>query len=138
VNHECIDTNVLIRFLVETPETINFRFQSVFQFFARLENGDISAQLPDVVLFQSFFVLTSHYKVPERIAAEKLEQVVQFKGILMSEKQIAIGCLRILQKENVDIVDAWILAFSSAKGLAGVYSFDADFPKRGLPLLRIG
>jgi predicted nucleic acid-binding protein len=135
MGHECIDTNVIIRLLVETPETINPRFKGVFRFFERLENGHLTAYLPEIVLFQSYFVLTSYYGVPQREAAEKLEQLVRFKGVTMSEKQVSTECLRIVQKEKIDIVDAWILAYSSAKGLSGVYSFDADFPRQGLKLL---
>jgi predicted nucleic-acid-binding protein len=137
MSHECIDTNVIVRLLVERPETINLRFKGVFSFFAKLEKGVVSVHLPDIVLFQSFFVLTSYYGVPQGEAAEKLEQVVRLKGISMAEKSIAMECLRILQKEKIEIVDAWILSYSAAKGLAGVYSFDADFTRQGLKQLTV-
>jgi predicted nucleic acid-binding protein len=135
MGHECIDTNVIVRLLVETPETIHPRFKGVFRFFECLEKGAATAYLPEIVLFQSYFVLTSYYNVPQKEAAEKLEQIVRLKGISMGEKQVSTECLRILQKEKIDIVDAWILAYSAAKGLAGVYSFDADFSRQGLKLL---
>jgi hypothetical protein len=61
MSFECIDTNVLIRYLVDTPETAAPRFQGVFPFFIALECGEINVFLPDLVLFQAFFVLTSYY-----------------------------------------------------------------------------
>jgi predicted nucleic acid-binding protein len=43
----------------------------------------------------------------------------------------------IVKHENIDIVDAWILAYSSAKGITGIYSFDKDLSRLGLKLLKV-
>jgi len=137
VNHECIDTNVIVRFLVETPESIPAPFKGVFPFFAKIEEGSKTVHLPEVVLFQAYFVLTSYYEVPSALAAEKLEQVIRFKGISMPDKRIAGECLGIVKHENVDIVDAWILAYSAARGITGSYSLDKDLSRLGLKLLKV-
>jgi predicted nucleic-acid-binding protein len=137
MNYSCIDTNVIVRYLVETPQTINPRFKGVYGFFEKLEVGALKAYLADIVLFQAYFVLTSYYEVPAAIAAEQLESLVQFRGIQMYDKHVVIECLQLLQPENIDIVDAYILAHSTSKGITGVYSFDNDFAARGLPLLKV-
>jgi predicted nucleic acid-binding protein len=137
VNHECLDTNVIVRFLVETPESIPAPFKGVFPFFAKIEEGSKTVHLPEIVLFQAYFVLTSYYEVPAPLAAEKLEQIVRFKGISLPEKHIAGECLRITKHENIDIVDAWILAYSTAKGISGTYSFDKDLSRLGLKLMKV-
>jgi predicted nucleic acid-binding protein len=137
MNIPCIDTNVIIRYLVENPQTINPRFKGVYGFFEKLELGTLKAYLADIVLFQAFFVLTSYYEVPTAVAAEKLQIAVQFRGIQMYDKHVATECLQILQSENIDIVDAYLLAYSRSKGITGVYSFDNDFAMRGLPLLKV-
>jgi predicted nucleic-acid-binding protein len=137
VIHECIDTNVIVRFLVETPESITPQFKGVFRFFQRIEEGVKTVHLPEIVLFQAFFVLTSYYGVPSPLAAEKLEQLIGFKGISLPAKPIAQECLKIVQRENIDIVDAWIIAYSTVKGVAGTYSFDKDLGRFGLKLLKV-
>jgi predicted nucleic acid-binding protein len=133
---ECIDTNVIIRFLIDTPATIDPGFKGVFHFFERIEEGTKTVHLPDIVLFQAFFVLTSYYNVPPSLAAEKLEQLVRLKGIAMPQKPVALECLRIVMRKKVDIVDAWIVAYSAANGISGAYSFDRDLTKFGLELLK--
>jgi hypothetical protein len=65
---------VLVRFLVETPESISPQFKGVFRFFERLEEGTKIVHLPEIVLFQTFFVLTSYYGVPS--LAEKTEYIL--------------------------------------------------------------
>ena len=61
---ELLDTNVIVRYLVETPESIAPKFRGVFPFFEGLAHAEKKAYLPPLVLFQTYFVLTSFYKVP--------------------------------------------------------------------------
>ncbi|NKB69705.1 MAG: PIN domain-containing protein [Candidatus Latescibacteria bacterium] len=135
---ELLDTNVIVRYLVETPESIPAKFRGVFPFFDDLAHGKQKAYLPPLVLFQTFFVLTSFYKVPTDETAEKLTALLSFKGISTAEKAILCACLRLLQESKLDLVDAYILAYSKAKGFKGVYSFDKDLQRAGLALLPIG
>lgn len=137
VKLECIDTNVIVRFLVETPASIEPKFRGVFAFFDKLESGATSAFLPDIVLLQAYFVLTSHYGVPRAAAAEKLEAITSLRGVHLTDRRIMAGCLHWLTKENIDIVDAWLLEHSRCHGIAGVYSFDRDLEQRGLELLPV-
>ena len=137
MKRKAVDTNVILRYLVEDPSTIDPRFGGVYSFFAKLEKGEIMAELVELVLFQSYFVLTSYYQVPRQEAAEKLERLVKFKGLCMPEKDVILACLKMLQTENLDIVDAYLLAWSKQYGLDSVYSFDNDLKKRGLKLQKV-
>ncbi len=132
-----LDTNVIVRYLTESPQNVDPQFEGVFSFFEKLEAGQLSVFLPDLVLFQTYFVLTSFYEVPRPEAADKLRRIVDFPGIRMLEKTVAVNCFRKLQKQNLDIVDAYLLAWSESRGVDGVYSFDSDLEKNGLELLRI-
>ena len=134
---ELLDTNVIVRYLVESTESIPAHFKGVFSFFEKVERGDIQVHLPALVLFQTFFVLTSYYEVPPAEAAEKLEDLLSFKGVSIPEKAIIRNCLRLLQERNLDLVDAYIVAHSRARGSKGVYSFDADLQACGLQLLPV-
>ena len=134
---ELLDTNVVVRYLVETPESIAPPMSGVFPFFDGLASGEKRAYLSPLVLFQSYFVLTSFYQVPSAEAAEKLALILSFRGIATAEKAILRACLHLLTETRLDLVDAYILAYSKAKGLKGVYSFDQDLHRAGLELLPI-
>ncbi|MDF7801881.1 hypothetical protein P4C99_20560 [Pontiellaceae bacterium B1224] len=69
MKHSLIDTNVIIRYLVEDPETIKPKFKGVYSFFEKVERGETKVLLPELVLFEAFFVLTSFYEVPTTKAA---------------------------------------------------------------------
>ena len=60
-----------------------------------------------------------------------------FKGVHVTDKTITTECFRLLMRDDIDIVDAWIISYSVAKGISGVYSFDKDLSKRGLRLEKV-
>jgi len=132
-----IDTNVIIRYLVENPEEIQEKFKGVFPFFQKVESGDIKIELTELVLFESFFVLNRLYKVPSKKAAKILAKLVQFKGVSLPNKKLIITCLTIIHDTNIDLVDAYLIALSKEKGIKGIYSFDKDMVKCGLEILKI-
>ena len=132
-----VDTNVIVRFFVEDPETSPEKFKGVFSFFKKVEMGDTPIELPDLVLFEVFYVLTKIYKEPREEVAEKLRDLVSFKGILMRDKSFMTLCLKILQSKNIGLVDAYLLAISEKKGVHEIYSYDTDLSKHGLKLVKI-
>ena len=132
-----IDTNVLVRFLVETPATVPEKFRGVFTFFPKVERGDLTVELPELVLFQAFFVLTSHYKVPTAQAAATLSELVRFRGIVMTDKTLILDCLHTLVRQHTDLVDAYLLALAKKRHVGEVYSFDRDLAKAGLTVLEV-
>ncbi len=132
-----IDTNVIIRFLVETPDTIQSKFSGVFSFFNKVETGEIKIELTEFVLFESFFVLSNHYKIPVKIVSETLSKLVSFKGINLPKKNVILICLQIIRERKIDLVDAYLIACSKDKGITGIYSFDSDLARNGLELLDV-
>ena len=132
-----VDTNVAIRYLVEDPKTIARSFRGVFAFFEKLERGERTALLTPLVLFQSYFVLTSYYEVPRMEAAAKLRDLLTFKGLRVPDKPVLRMCLDTLSERSVDLVDAYLAALCSSRQLKGVYSFDESLRKLGIELLSV-
>lgn len=129
-----IDTNIIIRFLTEEPENIAPRFRGIYEFFVKLEKKEIIVFLPDLVIFEAFFVLTSYYKINPKIVAGKLTELILLSGIEMGDKGLIISCFEVLKKKKVDLVDAYICALAKKRGDNTVYSFDKDIEKLGLGL----
>ena len=132
-----IDTNVIVRYFVEDPQKTPAKFKGVFSFFTKVETGETIVELPDLVVFEAFYVLTKIYKIAQQEVAEKLHVLVSFKGIVMHNKHFMLSCLQILQSKTISLVDAYILANSRKKGIHSVYSYDTDLSKHGLKLLEI-
>lgn len=132
-----LDTNVVIRYLVENPETTPSKFRGVFPFFEKLERGERRALLPPLVLFQSYFVLTRYYDVPRAEAASRLREILAFRGLTVPEKGVLRACLATLADRSVDLVDAYLAALCAGRQLKGVYSFDDDLRKLGIELLTV-
>lgn len=134
---EPIDTNVLVRFLVEAPDLVAPPFRGVFPFFEKLERGERRALLPPLVLFQVYFVLTSYYGVPRGEAAEKLRHLISFRGLTVPERPVLRRCLQIVAERSADLVAAYLAALCGARQQTGVFSFDDGLRKLGLELLPI-
>jgi predicted nucleic acid-binding protein len=132
-----LDTNVVLRYLMEDPEAIAPRFAGVLPFFEKLERGERSALLTPLVLFQCWFVLTSYYQVPGPEAASKLRALLAFRGLRVAEKPVMSACLDTLADGCGDAVDAYLAALCSHKGLAGAYSFDEGLARLGVALLPV-
>ena len=132
-----IDTNVIVRFLVEDPEKVDKKFSGVFTFFPKIERGEISVELPEIVLFETFFVLTKVYRVPTAEASSSLAQLIDFRGIVMIDKVTMKLCLSRIIHDNVSLVDAYLMALSERNAMKSIYSYDSDLRKRGLALAPI-
>ena len=132
-----VDTNVVLRYLVEDPESIGSPFQGVFDFFAKLENGERTALLTPLVLSQSYFVLTSYYDVPRPQAASKLRSLLSFKGLRVPERAVLKRCFGILTERSVDLVDAYLASLCVTRQLSGVYSYDEGLRAFGVVLLPV-
>lgn len=132
-----VDTNVVVRYLVGDPARIAREFRGVFPFFEKLERGERTALLTPLVVFQVYFVLTSYYEVPRAEAAEKLRDLLSFRGLSVPEKTVLRTCLQTLSERSVDLVDAYLAALCTSRQLRGVHSFDKDLRKLGIALLPV-
>lgn len=132
-----IDTNVIIRYLVEDPDTIPAKFKGVYPFFRKIEKGEVQTQLAELVLFECFFVLTRIYDIPQKQAASILQKLISMKGFILPDKKRMQNCFELLTHKTIDLVDAYLVTASNEKGLEGVFSWDKDLSKTGLKLLEI-
>ena len=96
-----VDTNVVIRYLVDDPASTAPGVRGVFPFFEKLERGEHVALLTPLVVFQSYFVLTSYYEVPAAEAATRLRDLLQFRGLRVPEKAILRRCLETLAERSL-------------------------------------
>lgn len=119
-----MDTNVVVRFLIGDN---NDKFKGVYQFFKTIEEGEITVELPLIVLFQTIFVLKSYYKVPKIRIVDAVTGLLQLKGLKIKQRRMIERMLKYWQENAVEIVDAYLIACLEKDPRNILYSYDTDF-----------
>jgi predicted nucleic-acid-binding protein len=121
-----LDTNVIVRFLIADPDE---KFRGVFGFFENIEQGKIKLEVKLIVLFQTIFVLKSYYKVPKDQISAAIAGLLRLKGLKIKEKKAVIRMLDVWKMNNIEIVDAYLIACLENDSQNILYSYDHDFDK---------
>jgi predicted nucleic-acid-binding protein len=116
------DTNAILRYLLSDHAA---QYAVACDFFEAVREGKRQALLLEGVLVECVHVLTKFYKVPRVEAAGELRALLQYKGVLNSDRQELLDALKRYADTKLDIVDCLLLARSMGKD-AEVFSFDAD------------
>jgi len=124
-----IDTNVIIRFLTGISDE---KFRGVYRFFKDLEDGKINVELKLIVLFQTIFVLKSYYQVPKFEIVRAVGRLLKLKGLKIREKKKIAQMMHIWDTNNIEIVDAYLIANLQKDSQNILYSYDTDFDKFGM------
>ena len=121
-----LDTNVIVRFLTGNTDE---KFKGVYDFFQDIEQGKISVELKLIVLFQTIFVLKSYYKVPKGKIVKAMKGLLKLKGLKIIEKKTVVSMMDIWDSNNIEIVDAYLIASLEKNSRSILYSYDTDFDK---------
>jgi predicted nucleic acid-binding protein len=119
-----IDTNVIIRFLTGDNEEF---FEKSINIFRDLERGKIEVELLPSILAEVYFVMIKVYRVNRVELIKDLKKIVTLKGV-KTDRGLLIETLNILEKRNIDFVDALICAKSKI-GNYKILSFDEDLKR---------
>jgi predicted nucleic-acid-binding protein len=118
-----VDTNLIIRFLVEDHK----QFASVAeQLFAASDRGELTLTVLPTVLAECVFVLGSFYKQSRAEIASVLEKIIANPGIELSERAIHLDALARYRNSKAHFVDCLIAATAAHEDIA-VATFDRDF-----------
>ncbi len=117
-----LDTNVIIRFLVGDHEA---HLTQSIDIFKQIEIAKLQVEILESVLMEAYLVLTKFYKLPKEEVINDLKTILAFNGVVNSNKPILYETLTIMERKNIDFVDALICAKSKLQGF-GRLSFDDD------------
>ncbi|MCP4682504.1 MAG: type II toxin-antitoxin system VapC family toxin [Desulfobacterales bacterium] len=119
-----IDTNVVLRYLLgDHPEFS----PKAAAFMSDVFEGIKKAEIRDVVIVECIYVMEKYYGVPKNDIVEKLSGILNFSGIVNSDKAEILKALMDYAGINIDIVDCILAAHSSPE--KPLVSFDKDFKK---------
>ena len=127
-----IDTNIILRFLVEPEENLP---EGLLTFFEKLEKGELKVKCLDIVFFQVIFVLKSFYKVEKEKIIEVMRKILSLNGLYIKNKKIMERTLDLWETHSDDIIDCYIVANMENDDEKELYSFDKKIKKFGIKVI---
>lgn len=123
-----VDANVLLRFLTGQPSA---QAEGAKRLFQRAEEGDAILEVVPFIVAESFYTLTSFYKVDRKQAASQLLKLLRQAGLKVRDEEAVMEALDAVGTANVSFADAYLAALAAlaAKEKVLVASFDRDFDK---------
>jgi predicted nucleic acid-binding protein len=124
-NVSVVHTNVILRFLLADHEG---QFRRAERFFGGVQEGSVSAYIPDSVIAECVYVLQKVYGVPNTEIAENLNALLSYRGVTGGHVQPMREALSLIAKRNISIGDALVFAFARHNDWK-IETFDAGLRK---------
>lgn len=122
-----IDTNLIVRFLVQDHERHGKAARQVFD---ACDKGEVLLVVLPAVLAECVFVLESVYRQSRTDISSTLMRLISSPGIEISEPAIHLDALDRYKATKAHFVDCLVAATAVAENTP-VASFDRDFHKFG-------
>ena len=119
-----IDTNVILRYLLDDHDVHSPKAKV---FMAEVFAETKKAEIPDIVIAECIYVMEKYYKIPRSEISAKLSGILNFFGIINSDRSELLEALLKYNDSSIDIVDCILAAHSSPEKV--VVSFDKDMKK---------
>lgn len=116
-----MDTNLFIRYLTnDDPD----KADRVDRLLDQAANEKIKLFTAEMVLAEVVWVLESYYRLEKRQIAEMLKAILSTPGLDVQNGKIVEKALQYYAPNNIDFVDAYIVALMQKHEISGIYSFD--------------
>ena len=116
-----IDTNLFIRYLTnDDPQ----KADRVDRLLEQAANGKINLMTAEMVLAEVVWVLESYYNLEKARIAEMLKAILSTPGLEVLNGRVVENALQYYSLQNIDFVDAYIVALMQKHKITGIYSFD--------------
>jgi predicted nucleic-acid-binding protein len=124
-----LDTNILVRFLVNDDEE---QARRAYKLFAEAESGKETLFVPQVVVLEMIWVLDSVYEVPRQEILDSVDALLRMP-VLEFESQPAIqGFVNAAREMKIDLSDVPIAVSARHAGCDRVLTFDKRASKQGI------
>jgi len=125
MNKYLIDANIIIRYLTQDDEKLFIKAKEIFD---KIISNKIQVIVYDLVIMESFFVLTKFYKLNKEEVIDTLIEIMLLPGVVNPDKKIIIDTLNMIKTSNIDFVDA-LLCNKSKQFDYKLISFDKKLNK---------
>lgn len=121
-----LDTNVFVRFLVDTPDGETEQVRRARDVVAAAEHRGEEILVTHVVLIEAVWVLRKVYKVLKREVIDAFRQVLASAGFVVEDLVAAEAALNAWTAGKGDFADYLIRVRARALGADAVYTFDGE------------
>jgi predicted nucleic-acid-binding protein len=125
VKRYLLDTNVLLRFLLDDHAELSRAAAGLFQ---QAADSKCLLILTDLCIAEAVWVLTSYYKLERQTVADSLATMIVKAGIQCPTLEATLDALARFKSSNCDFFDCYLAAQATASGVA-IASFDKDLKK---------
>jgi len=116
-----IDTNLLVRYLTDDESQ---KAKAVDALLNSAGKGEIKILIPSIVIAELVWVLESFYKMIADDITGLVEAILNTPGVDTQDKSVIKASLKLYRSKKIDLIDAWIIEFTKAKGAKRIYTFD--------------
>ena len=121
-----LDTNVILRHLLQDHTDLSPRAHAIME---RVERGELTVRLSDIVVFETVFVLQRVYRIPRDEIAGAVLRLLELPTIILPEKQQYRDVFAQYQSSGGDFADCFHAVLMERLGLNEIISFDHDFDR---------
>lgn len=129
-----VDTNLFIRYLTnDDPE----KADRVDRLLDQAVKGKISLVTAEMVLAEVVWVLESFYKIDKHQITDMLKAILATPGLEVLNGKTVENALQYYAFQNIDFIDAYIVALMQKLKIEGIYSFDKKHLQRMTQVKRL-
>ncbi len=120
-----VDTNAFLRFILQDiPEQAD----EVEKLFKKAKQKEIQLFVPQIVIFEILYALDKYYSFPKNTSIENINSIISAKYLKIQNRNLFKKALEIFKKNNLDLSDCFIFAYSEDKK-AELFTFDKALKK---------
>jgi predicted nucleic acid-binding protein len=116
-----VDTNLFVRYLTDDDPEKADRFETLLN---EATGGKIKLITSDLVMAELIWVLESSYDLQPAAITPMIRAILATPGLEVINGAVVGRALEIYQDQNVDFVDAHIVALAEKLNISEIYSFD--------------
>ena len=116
-----VDTNVFVRYLTGDDERKAAAFEKLL---VQAASGKIILVTSEIVIAELVWVLESYYKLKPPVIVELIRAILNTEGLKIKGSDMIEKTLDLYESENIDFIDAHIIAYMRSDHIETLYSFD--------------
>ena len=116
-----VDTNVFVRYLTGDDERKASAFEKLL---VQAASGKIGLVTSEIVIAELVWVLESYYKLKPPVIGELIRAILNTEGLKTKGSDMIEKALDLYESENIDFIDAHIIAYMRSNHIETLCSFD--------------
>ena len=128
-----VDSNIFMRWLLGDDKK---QADAIAALVKKYEKRGEHLWASDMVIAEVVWVLESVYSIPPKAVSQYIESLLDVETFEFENHERLLRAVELYRAHEIDFIDCYIVAAAKDKGLATVVSFDRDFKKMPIEMIR--